>query len=297
MYAHQIIEDNIRFRKTKEMKELDKAFTYYSDLFINFVKKSTQFHLENIDSAESFMKEKDDLCYLQGLEEFRRLPYPITYIDFPVENEYGRTFGVTKKALLCMQHEQFNIYADRDKLAPDGCVVQAFSYSPSLKLWLMDPLRYNIDLEEGFTCAMHAYKNVGEQFKITEEEKLHDVEGAFSMMILNFFLMLLHCKNIQAVDQNPSNLINSQRRQQHKVPLFTYKTLHIIPFGSSKNKKDYIKHGDHNRVHMCRGHYRRYTEEAPLFGKHIGMYWIPDHARGKNKSGIIVKDYEIHPEN
>jgi hypothetical protein len=49
-----------------------------------------------------------------------------------------------------------------------------------------------------------------------------------------------------------------------------------------------------NRVHLCRGHFATYTDQAPLFGKYVGRFWIPPHARGDRARGIVIKDYEVH---
>jgi hypothetical protein len=48
-----------------------------------------------------------------------------------------------------------------------------------------------------------------------------------------------------------------------------------------------------NRVHLCRGHFATYSPEAPLFGKYVGRFWIPPHARGDRSRGMIEKDYKI----
>jgi len=48
----------------------------------------------------------------------------------------------------------------------------------------------------------------------------------------------------------------------------------------------------HNRVHMCRGHFKEYTEDHRLFGKYTGLYWWQPYVRGQ-KEGIVIKDYEV----
>ena len=49
------------------------------------------------------------------------------------------------------------------------------------------------------------------------------------------------------------------------------------------------------RQHSVRGHFRFYTEEAPLFGRIAGAVWVPSHQRGNAGSGAIEKDYQIAP--
>ncbi len=49
------------------------------------------------------------------------------------------------------------------------------------------------------------------------------------------------------------------------------------------------------RLHSVRGHFRFYTEAAPLFGRIIGAVWVPSHQRGVVGSGAIDKEYQIVP--
>lgn len=108
--------------------------------------------------------------------------------------------------------------------------------------------------------------------------------------ILNQVLLLLHCKNIVKKENKPPEKLNKKRIKNGKLPLFSYYTLHIKDSINS-NSKNVL--GDHNRIHLCRGHFKHYTKENPLFGKLTGMYWWQPHVRGQNKDGIIMKDYVV----
>jgi hypothetical protein len=46
-------------------------------------------------------------------------------------------------------------------------------------------------------------------------------------------------------------------------------------------------------LHICRGHFKDFTERG-LFGKYHGLYWWDAHARGNAKEGIALKDYRVH---
>jgi hypothetical protein len=41
------------------------------------------------------------------------------------------------------------------------------------------------------------------------------------------------------------------------------------------------------------GHPVTYHPERPLFGKHVGTFWVPEHRRGDARNGIVVKDYVL----
>ena len=49
-------------------------------------------------------------------------------------------------------------------------------------------------------------------------------------------------------------------------------------------------------LHVVRGHFRKYTEERPLFGRYSGTFWVPAHAKGSKEHGEIAHEYEVNPE-
>jgi len=53
----------------------------------------------------------------------------------------------------------------------------------------------------------------------------------------------------------------------------------------------------HVRVHLCRGHFKQYTADHPLLGRHVGLYVWQPHVRGKNKDGVVMKDYNVQINN
>jgi len=44
-----------------------------------------------------------------------------------------------------------------------------------------------------------------------------------------------------------------------------------------------------------RTHFKKYTADAPLFGKHVGRYVCGMHAAGGAQQDVVVKDYDIRP--
>ena len=103
---------------------------------------------------------------------------------------------------------------------------------------------------------------------------------------------LLSCRNISLATNEPPVKINRKRKTRGKCPIFTYKTLVIKP--TSKKQQEQEAQGLwNNRIHLCRGHFKEYTPEKPLFGKFTGRYWWQPSVRGKNKNGVVMKDYEV----
>ena len=103
---------------------------------------------------------------------------------------------------------------------------------------------------------------------------------------------LLHCKNIELVIEP---LTRQQRRQKERKSGIIYKVLAIKEGDKSYRYLDHGHNGSKKALHLCRGHFRTYTDEAPLFGRVTGTFWIPAHVKGAKENGEVVKDYKVIP--
>lgn len=81
------------------------------------------------------------------------------------------------------------------------------------------------------------------------------------------------------------------------VPSLTFRTLHVPHITKALERA--AEHREHGGgvlpLHGVRGHYVTYTEEAPMFGKHVGTFWKDPHMRGKVENGAVVKHYSVEP--
>jgi hypothetical protein len=107
--------------------------------------------------------------------------------------------------------------------------------------------------------------------------------------ILNRFLEFLTCTNIRVQDVVPTSKEQRERKRCGLRPLVSYKTLELQQRSAGARGEE--RGSWTNRVHLCRGHFAVYTDAAPLFGKYVGKFWIPPHARGDRAKGMVVKDY------
>lgn len=107
-------------------------------------------------------------------------------------------------------------------------------------------------------------------------------------------LKLFTCKNVTTQTTPAPAKLNKKRVKTGKLPIYEYKTLHITLPG--KNKKNGMGQpiGTTQRLHMCRGHFKEYTEDAPLFGRFTGRYWWQPSVRGDKSKGEIKKDYVVN---
>lgn len=88
-------------------------------------------------------------------------------------------------------------------------------------------------------------------------------------------LSFLHCKNVAV------------RVEEDTLSELTYHTIDIASMKrvlKDEGQSDTI--GTKRALHICRGHFRHYTNGRKLFGKVEGTFWTPMHSRG------IVKDLE-----
>ena len=113
-------------------------------------------------------------------------------------------------------------------------------------------------------------------------------------------LALLNCKNVVVVERGgpPSSSI---KRNRHHTWLHRHFVLQVRPMKeTTKIERDSQSDAANQELsyHFCRGHFKRYTTEKPLFGKYTGDFWWQQHARGSIKAGIVTKDYNVNqPEN
>jgi hypothetical protein len=131
--------------------------------------------------------------------------------------------------------------------------------------------------------------------KLEVEEIPNVADFASALNPVLFAISLLHCKNIELSDLPPPSRQIRRLAERKGMEIVRYKTLVIEPF------KKQVRHearqaGEseiHRALHICRGHFREYSEERPLFGKYAGRFWVPMHARGSKEHGEVRKDYKV----
>lgn len=135
------------------------------------------------------------------------------------------------------------------------------------------------------------------QAEMTEEQKQEaviELEAAF--LSLYFAICLLHTKNVIVKDEASPRTKHNRHATTNRTPQTRFKVLNITPLRQEVRRAlvtDTTSSEIKKALHLCRGHYRRYTEESKLFGKHTGIFWIPAHMRGSKEAGEIRKDYKV----
>ena len=107
-------------------------------------------------------------------------------------------------------------------------------------------------------------------------------------------LCFMHTKNVQLEDQAPPPKLSRRHEKKHGRPLCTFKTLKIQPMRGRRDAAE-AQGGAHGApsLHIRRGHFKTFTDAAPLFGRVVGTYWWEQALVGKAERGLVAKDYQV----
>jgi hypothetical protein len=235
----------------------------------NILKNSIVFYCGDIDDIFKIIDYNPNETIFKN--ETSKLPYNNILFEFTDNLDKEKT------AMLCLSED-------------DQIIINYFVKHNTLNEWDHYPMVTIMEIRNG--------QGYFEDFPLNKQLiNRKDVMDNFTRMskiyrcAVHNILLILNCKNIVKKENKPPEKLNKKRIKNGKLPLFSYYTLHIKDSINPSNSNNVL--GDHNRIHLCRGHFKYYTEKNPLFGKLTGMYWWQPHVRGQNKDGIIMKDYVV----
>jgi hypothetical protein len=301
MFAHQVIDSlQDRIKNNENYIYNDKGYLDFISHKIDLIKISQQFHVGYyekfpIKEPKCMMLTNKDQILTTGVvfEDLSntRLPYPVCWVDFYTEpvQWYGKTenpLSDGKFGILCEDNGE------------DVITCTHFQYNPYKKYWQVQPIesffKYNYDFKkDGQYIEFDApdcmiYNDMDEiQRNVLKMNILKDTSFIFAM------LRLFSCKNITTETVQPPEKLNIKRRKNGKQELFSYHVLNVTLPSQKQGYREKTDPNYHVRVHLCRGHFKEYTNEHPLFGSLTGRYWWQPHVRGQNHNGVVMKDYEV----
>jgi len=99
-------------------------------------------------------------------------------------------------------------------------------------------------------------------------------------------IAVINCSNVKIIESQEKKLINRKRKAKGKLPLFTYKTLHVDT--SEREEQRLSPTGTHAspRVHLRRGHIRKLPTGNSV--------WVQPCVVGDKSKGIVHKNYTVH---
>lgn len=169
--------------------------------------------------------------------------------------------------------------------------------------WRLVMYAYGASATGSLLLSMWTYlvdiREDGSLIGVNRSEALKSGDGdseLYSVLTVLKTFSFMNCRNVERVDTSPAYSQGAKWHRRQKTPMIKYYTLRVM----KKTKKYKATDGDavaageviHRPEHICRGHDKTYTAEAPLFGKYVGKFHVAQHVRGSAKYGIIVKDYE-----
>jgi hypothetical protein len=314
MYAHHVVDDLLTLSSLSDgQQQSGELYPSVAKAIIRDIRKSHFFHFGEIGNVQHLVfKHKhhnNGICNCTPLfcgEKSVRVnsPYEYTWIDYHISRDVQGmdTVGIDQ---LSTKRGALIICAENDLL-----MIKSFGYFDDRKIWTIEP--YNIIISIGSPIKpkidfpgkliIQSGQNkhnanillvTFDNYEILEDDL--NIVGT-TIMRINACLKLLNCKNIQTEKIPAPAKLNKKRVKSGKQPIFDYHVLNLVlPSNKKRGYQEQSVPLSHNRIHLCRGHFKEYTKEHPLFGKYTGLYWWEPSVRGQNRDGIVMKDYNVKP--
>ena len=224
---------------------------------------------------------RDELLYRHGYH----LPFPSTLISYSMAS-----YGSALKDEQRLSSKRSNLVVDRQR----SIDIFNFSYDDGNKKWVLWPFAMSISKDDS------ADDIDGIDFCGIGEPSISVIGREFvpELVVTKTILDVLSCKNVSLTPVEPPEKLNKKRIKNGKQPLYRY---HVLTVDLDKGRKQSGVGRGANLgtmpVHLCRGHFKEYTTEKPLFGRVTGRFWWQPYARGKAENGVVMKDYEIKKSN
>lgn len=144
----------------------------------------------------------------------------------------------------------------------------------------------------GYVMLFRHKDGTGQLMGGTEDVFINFIAGLIKPFLLSISFM--HCKNVERREITQPPALNKKWERKHGRPLVRYHVLDIDPMKKVlRDEGRSAETGLKKALHICRGHFATYTEDAPLFGRLTGTFWKPQHVRGSATEGVVVKDYNV----
>jgi hypothetical protein len=276
MFAHQVADDLLK-DGDMYLKPGRVETTIY------FIRKAQHFHFGVVEDMLGFCDKYAGLPMFIGPLGGVKLPYRVCWFDYVVNSKSIQGDQGGKFAILITETE--------DAMWE----VSTFTFFQKRKGWSMDPAVFMIDPATGITRNGGVWKSY-EQFGNYDNmmARYYTRLAQQNLGALNGSLLFLSCKNIEKQLVLPSEPLNRKRKASGKTSLFSYHILILKP--TTQRQKSLPQHLWTNRIHLRMGHFKSYTEENPLFGRVVGRFWWQPCVAGRNKKGIVVKEYRKEEE-
>ena len=277
MWKHEILA-SLKWQSTLNLPD---SYAILLKSVIQPVEEAPNIHIGDAGSIESARKilGEEEPYLLMDNEEMMRCPFPKSLFTF-CPSEYG--IADSKRMAVCVHQDENGIYTT------------AFLYEPRSRQWLIYPYTSACTPFSDGIAQLYDPATVMKWPLSREQSETFMLRLIY---VVHATLYTLNARNIylEAVER-PAKL-NKKRKKNGKIPLYRYHVLKVAPGLVRKNGQHENTHPVPGSmpVHLCRGHFKTYTAEAPMFGirGNYGRFWVQAHVRGNKQRGIVMKDYEL----
>jgi hypothetical protein len=319
MYATQVMSDVQHLIAHSTRNDRNFLYLQVMEQALPAIKSSAKFHIDDyLNMIRIFDSQLGMIGNLfQGsMAERVRPPYPLCWISYEVTPDRmseKAPLPVSKRAVLITDmgeglmslrgfayFQEAGEHSDRWFMSPLSVYINPgapLMENPNYnKIVALVPEDMSKNLDE--YCTKHSFLLLPlmpmDETQYTS--RINELQDA--MAVANMFLQLINTPRMQVVSMGPQkNLtkINRKRTKQGKSPLFEYKTLRLTIHGKTEGTGRDKLSGERSeaKAHEVRGHYKFFSDDSPLFGKHTGVFWWTPQVRGKVEKGKIEKEYNL----
>lgn len=237
-----------------------------------------------------------------------RLPYGAIWMEWSLPNEpYMKGKKVTDDE---GKQTNFACYIYQDELddrmprnADIAVMAQLLAWSPN---WLGEkgeqpPVALNeVAIKWGLDSqGLYVHESLSEWSppNITEKTRaILNAEAKSNVFVACMALNLANCRNVKIAQAGVVQVRRSGREKRQGVKPVRYHTI-VLPGMTVErgrvSRNQAKANADALALHMVRGHFKTFSSDKPLLGKHVGTYWWNPAVRGNADKGKIVSDYKI----
>lgn len=214
--------------------------------------------------------------YREWMQNDLKLPFSSTLIEFDLDCEGNYVFAHLVSIDETIELTAFVLIPDPGVI---WCVGQSVFSGDGVEI-TREERGAEGDIRRAYPSLGFTHPGLCRQFRAIDGLRIDEISKMAAM-----FISALNCSNIEYIDNPAPEALNRKRVKAGKVPLFSYKTLHIKvgPKEASINPMG----GTHAspRVHLRRGHIRRLTD--------LRTTWVSACVVGNKELGMIHKEYAV----
>lgn len=134
------------------------------------------------------------------------------------------------------------------------------------------------------------YINEGDQWCRGDDEETSTMQSSRALFAL-FVASFMNCGNVILEDRIPPRHERRQILRATRREAVSHKVLKVRPVKRIYPASEPTENRRDLPLHVCRGHFKTFRQDRPLFGMFSGTFWWDAYVRGAQENGIVIKDY------